>query len=225
MAEDDFLTVPEVAERLRVRTMTIYRWIEAGKLPALQVGKHYRIRVSDLESLLENARVQSAGADPWGPEPAVEPRHRTPDPVEQRRQAISMNETAAAKWAEAMRAHILAPPDAGFPSRLRVLAEAARGRARAARVADAAGLAWAAQPNAAQSQPPYELRPGTGRTGPEDLWRHFDTAVSAYNEAIAGSSARAVADAAEALGEAAERIARAHEKAVGRDSGRAASAP
>jgi excisionase family DNA binding protein len=221
MADDDFLTVPEVAERLRVRTMTIYRWIDAGRLPALQVGKHYRIRASDLEDLLDNARVQSARADPWGPDPAPQPRRGAPDPVEQRRQAISMNEAAAEQWAEAMRAHILAPPDPGFPLRLRRLAEAARARARAARVADAAGLTWAAQPSAAQSQPPYELRPGTGRTGPQEFWERFDAAVVAYNEAIAGSSARAVGDAAEALGEVAERIARAHEDAAG--SSRAAA--
>lgn len=222
MADDGFLTVPEVAERLRVRTMTIYRWIEAGKLPALQVGKHYRIRASDLEDLLDNARVQNAGADPWGPDPAPEPRRRAPDPVEQRRQAIAMNEAAAAQWAEAMRAHIMAPPDPGFPVRLRGLAEAALARARAARVADAAGLEWAAQPGAAQSQPPYELRVGTGRTGPQELWERFDAAVVAYNEAITGSSARTVADAAQALGEVAERIARAHEDRAG--SSRAAAA-
>lgn len=69
MSSDDFLTVPEVAERLRVRTMTIYRWIEAGKLPALQVGKHYRIRTGDLEAMLEGSRVTVERADPWDGEP------------------------------------------------------------------------------------------------------------------------------------------------------------
>jgi excisionase family DNA binding protein len=73
VADDDFLTVPEVAERLRVRTMTIYRWIEAGKLPALRVGKHYRIRGGDLEAMLENARVVAERSDPWGAEPPIAP--------------------------------------------------------------------------------------------------------------------------------------------------------
>lgn len=134
------------------------------------------------------------------------------DPAEQRRQAAAMNDAAAVRWADAMRAHIMAPPDPGFPARLRGLAEAARIRARAARVAEAAGLKWVAQPRAVQSQPPYELRPGTGRTGPTELWDRFDDCVAEYNRSIAGTSAGAVADAADALGDAAEAIAVAHEQ-------------
>jgi len=212
MSSDDFLTVPEVAERLRVRTMTIYRWIEAGKLPALQVGKHYRIRAGDLEAMLEDSRVRAEPADPWGAEPGQPERAGMTDPDEQRRQAIAMNDAAAVQWAEAMRVHLLAPPDAGFPARLHDLAAAARTRARAARVADAAGLKWVAQPGALQSQPPYELRPDTGRTGPAGLWERFDARVAEYNQAIARSSARAVADAADALADAADAIARAHDE-------------
>lgn len=132
---------------------------------------------------------------------------------EQRRQAIAMNDEAAVRWAQAMRAHILAPPDPGFSVRLHGLADAARIRARAARVADAAGLRWVAQPRAAQSQPPYELRTGTGRTGPAELWNQFDASVLAYNQALAGTSARAVGDAADGLAETAEQIAQAHERA------------
>lgn len=71
---DDFLTVPEVAERLRVTAMTIYRWIEDGKLPAVQVARHYRIRASDLEEMLESSRVVSDRPDPWS---AVPPRTAT----------------------------------------------------------------------------------------------------------------------------------------------------
>ncbi len=133
------------------------------------------------------------------------------DEAEQRRQAIAMNDAAAVLWAEAMRAHIMAPPDPGFAGRLRGLADAARTRARAARVADAAGLKWVPQPGALRSQPPYELRPGTGRTGPAELWEKFDESVARYNSAIAGTSPGAVADAADALADAAEQIAESHE--------------
>jgi hypothetical protein len=146
------------------------------------------------------------------------------DPAEQRRQAVAMNEAAAVQWADAMRAHIVAPPDAGFPGRLRGLAEAARTRARAARVAAAAGLKWVAQPRAAESQPPYELRPGTGRTGGPELWERFDLAVASYNRAIAGTSPSTVADAAEQLGEIAEALADAHDRDRSQGGGRTRSA-
>lgn len=72
MADDEFLTVPEIADRMRVRTMTVYRWIDSGKLPAVQIAKHYRVRASDLEEMLESARVGGEPPDPWGGEvPAV----------------------------------------------------------------------------------------------------------------------------------------------------------
>lgn len=129
------------------------------------------------------------------------------DPAEQRRQAVSMNEAAAAQWAEAMRAHITAPPDEGFAGRLRGLADAARVRARAARVADASGLKSVPHPGASRSEPPYELRPGTGRVGPPELWSRFDESVVAYNRAISQTSAAEVADAADALADVAEQLA------------------
>ncbi len=70
---DDFLTVPEVAARLRVTAMTIYRWIEDGRLPAMQIGKHYRIRSGDLDEMLDSSRVGLDRADPWGAEPPRDP--------------------------------------------------------------------------------------------------------------------------------------------------------
>ena len=123
------------------------------------------------------------------------------DPREKRRQAVAMNEAASRLWADAMRVHVTAPPDPGFADRLRGLAEAARVRARAARVADTAGLKWVSQPGALRAQPPPELRPGSGRVGPEDAWERFDVAVAGYNAAIAHTDAGAVADAADVLAE------------------------
>ena len=38
-----FLTVAEVADQMRVSTMTVYRLIKAGELGAVRVGKSYRI--------------------------------------------------------------------------------------------------------------------------------------------------------------------------------------
>ncbi|MFP4148939.1 MAG: helix-turn-helix domain-containing protein [Nitriliruptoraceae bacterium] len=47
------LTVGEVADLLRVSNMTVYRLIKAGDLPALRVGRNYRIREMDLTAFLE----------------------------------------------------------------------------------------------------------------------------------------------------------------------------
>jgi hypothetical protein len=122
---------------------------------------------------------------------------------------------AGTDWAEAMRAHKMAPPDAGFAARLRGLAEAARREQVAWEHAHASGLLWRPIPNAERAEPPYELRPDTGRRGPAPMWSRFDAAVANLNRAIAGSSAAAVADAfgemAEAAGELATAVSREDE--------------
>lgn len=114
---------------------------------------------------------------------------------------------AANDWAQAMRAHKLAPPDAGFAARLRTLADAAAREQVAWEHAHSAGLLWRPVPGAESAQPPYELRPGTGRRGPEGLWQRFDAAVAALNNAITGSNAASVADAFGELSEAARQLA------------------
>lgn len=110
-------------------------------------------------------------------------------------------------WAEAMRAHKLAPPDAGFAGRLRGLADAAETERITWEHAHAAGLMWRPIPGAERADPPYELRPGTGRRGPTELWERFDAAVTALNLAIAGTSAADVADAFGEIEESARALA------------------
>ena len=43
LGEMRFLTVAEVAEAMRVSKMTVYRLVHAGTLPAIQVGRSFRI--------------------------------------------------------------------------------------------------------------------------------------------------------------------------------------
>jgi hypothetical protein len=125
----------------------------------------------------------------------------------QREQILRAVRQAGSDWADAMRSHKLAPPDPGFASRLRVLADAASREQSAWEQAHAAGLAWRPVPGAERAQPPYELRPGTGRRGPAELWEHFDGAVTGLNQAITGSDAGAVANAFGALSAAASAVA------------------
>ena len=118
------------------------------------------------------------------------------DDLDRRRaQIMRAVRQASDGWAEAMRAHKLAPPDLGFAQRLRNLAQAAETEQEAWEHAHAAGLLWRPVPGAESTAPPYELRPGTGRRGPPPLWDRFDAAVAALNHAITGSSAAVVADA------------------------------
>ena len=130
----------------------------------------------------------------------------------QRAQIMRAVRHASDGWAAAMRAHKLAPPDLGFAQRLRDLADAASDEQVAWEHAHAAGLLWRPVPGAENAEPPYELRPGSGRRGPEALWQRFDTAVTGLNRAITGSSAAVVADAfgefAEATGALADVVGR-----------------
>jgi hypothetical protein len=144
----------------------------------------------------------------------------------QRAQIMRAVRQAGNDWAEAMRAHKLAPPDAGFAARLRALSEAAGREQVAWEHAHAAGLMWRPIPGAEEAEPPYELRPGTGRRGPAELWTRFDAGVAGLNRAITGSDAAQVADAfgelSEAAGALAEAIA-AEDEAAGRSASRTAA--
>lgn len=53
-----FMTVAEVATLMRVSTMTVYRLIKAGELPAVRVGKSYRIREADVDSYLNSRYIE-----------------------------------------------------------------------------------------------------------------------------------------------------------------------
>ena len=51
---EKFHTIEQVAEMLQVVYLTVYRWIQDGKLKAVKAGKQYRIRQSDLDKFLES---------------------------------------------------------------------------------------------------------------------------------------------------------------------------
>jgi len=116
---------------------------------------------------------------------------------------------AQGRWRGAVQAHRLAPPDAGFSRRLAALADVAREEADVCRKAAAAGYSWPSHTSTVEQ--PYELRAGTGRRGPEDLWQRFDSAVEKLNRAAARTDLIEVASAHELLADAAGDLARAVE--------------
>lgn len=57
------LTVAEVADLFRVSSMTVYRLIRNGDLPAVRVGRSYRVREDDLQAYLQAQVVDPEGMD------------------------------------------------------------------------------------------------------------------------------------------------------------------
>jgi len=54
-----YLTVGEVAAALRVSNMTVYRLINSGKLPALRIGRSFRLREVDLNEYLSGHLIRA----------------------------------------------------------------------------------------------------------------------------------------------------------------------
>lgn len=48
-----FMTVSEVADLMRVSKMTVYRLIHSGEMPAIRVGKSFRVPESAVGQLLQ----------------------------------------------------------------------------------------------------------------------------------------------------------------------------
>jgi excisionase family DNA binding protein len=58
--EARFVTVNEVARMMRVSKMTVYRLIKQGDLPAVRIGRGYRLREEDVHRYLD-LRYTEAG--------------------------------------------------------------------------------------------------------------------------------------------------------------------
>ena len=54
-----FLTVAEVAERMRVSKMTVYRLVHSGELPAVRFGRSFRVQQAAVEELIRAARYEA----------------------------------------------------------------------------------------------------------------------------------------------------------------------
>ena len=54
-ARAQFLTVAEVASLMRVSKMTVYRLVHNGELPAVRVGRSFRVHAKAVHDLLESS--------------------------------------------------------------------------------------------------------------------------------------------------------------------------
>lgn len=58
--DDRLLTVQEVADLMRVSTMTVYRLIKSGQLSAIRVGRSWRLRPSEIDRFLADCGTPSS---------------------------------------------------------------------------------------------------------------------------------------------------------------------
>jgi excisionase family DNA binding protein len=73
--DDTFLTTEEVLDYLQVNLRTVYRLIKAGKIPAVRVGRQWRVRRADLDAWLDGQRSRRTRVAPApSPPPADRPR-------------------------------------------------------------------------------------------------------------------------------------------------------
>lgn len=58
---EPFLSVPEVAARLHVTSQTVRNWIDHGTLPAIRVGRAFRLNPRDVDDLLASTNAARVG--------------------------------------------------------------------------------------------------------------------------------------------------------------------
>lgn len=70
MGNDEFLTVAEIAQTLKLNQQTVRNWIDKGTLPAFRIGRRVRIARSDFERFVDGGYTRAAkiSGDATGPQ-------------------------------------------------------------------------------------------------------------------------------------------------------------
>ncbi|MDO9456539.1 helix-turn-helix domain-containing protein [Nocardioides sp.] len=55
LSDPKFLTIAEVAALMRVSKMTVYRLVHGGELPAVRVGRSFRVAEEDVDDYLRKS--------------------------------------------------------------------------------------------------------------------------------------------------------------------------
>lgn len=64
MADDEILTVKELAEYLKIAEKTAYRFVSEGKIPAFKVGSAWRFRKAEIDRWIaaqEKTNIKNEG--------------------------------------------------------------------------------------------------------------------------------------------------------------------
>lgn len=59
ISEVKLMTVAEVAAVMRVSKMTVYRLVHSGELPAVRVGRSFRVSETDVNNYLKSSFFQT----------------------------------------------------------------------------------------------------------------------------------------------------------------------
>lgn len=59
ISEVKLMTVAEVAAVMRVSKMTVYRLVHSGELPAVRVGRSFRVSENDVNEYLKSSFFQT----------------------------------------------------------------------------------------------------------------------------------------------------------------------
>lgn len=58
---DRWVGVPDLADYLGVSSVTVYRWLEAGTVPAHRVGKLWRFKTSEVDAWVCSGEASGVG--------------------------------------------------------------------------------------------------------------------------------------------------------------------
>ena len=170
LAADPWLTLAEIAEELRVNPATVRLWVSRGRLAATRAGQRkLLVRRSELDRML----ASTASAEPEPAQPRVPAPRRPvfsrallgqvaraevePDRI---RAAIKAMQEAEAVFDTAVEASNNAPPDPGFPRRVRAVAQASLQQAEALNEASLIpGFRWTPVSDPQPVIRSHELRP------------------------------------------------------------------
>jgi excisionase family DNA binding protein len=99
--EDEYLTIKEIAEHLKLNQQTLRNWINEGQLPAVRIGRRVRVRRVDLDRILAQGTTAPAEPPPSPPEPG-DVRDQLTQALEHARELLGRSAARRAELVEAL---------------------------------------------------------------------------------------------------------------------------
>jgi excisionase family DNA binding protein len=60
-AEEEIMTLEQVAQYLKLQPQTVYKWAQEGQIPAAKLGKEWRFRRRILDEWVDSSMLLSKG--------------------------------------------------------------------------------------------------------------------------------------------------------------------